>query len=293
MNYIKDLVSVIVPTYNRANMLPRAIESIQKQTYKNIEIIVIANGCNDNTEEVINSLQEQYNNIVFLNFKESLGGAEARNKGLDIAKGEFIAFLDDDDEWLENKLEKQLEILKNSDYCIVGCNYLKVSKKRTLKLKSSKNIINFDDMLYGNLLGSYSFCITRQEDIKDLRINKNLNANQDWDLWLKILLYTNKKAYILKDILVKYYDHDIKISTNFGRKIKAEYIFVDYWKQYYSSNILEFHLMRIELWKVLSNKISKKEYLNNTFKYLKLLLFSPFKFDIYKYYAYIIKVLFL
>ena len=93
-------VSIIIPTYNRANLLPRAIKSVLSQTFKDFELIVINDGSTDNTEEVIKKFQKKDERIKYILHKDNKGEAAARNTGIRIAKGEYIASHDSDDEWL-------------------------------------------------------------------------------------------------------------------------------------------------------------------------------------------------
>ena len=96
-----------MPTHNRSLLLSRAINSVLLQTYQNWELIIIDDACSDNTSDIIEpNLKDERIRVIRL--KEGVGGAEARNIGLDESKGELIAFLDDDDEWLKNKLERQV-----------------------------------------------------------------------------------------------------------------------------------------------------------------------------------------
>ena len=106
------LVSVVIPTHNRANMIGRAIESVLSQTYTNFEVIVVSDGSTDNTEKVVNSFSDH--RIILLKHDESRGASAARNTGMRAARGKYIAFLDDDDEWTPNKLELQLPVITNS-----------------------------------------------------------------------------------------------------------------------------------------------------------------------------------
>lgn len=120
--YIQGLVSVVIPTYKRAEKLGRAIHSVLTQTYKNIECIVV----NDNvpndeysleTYKLINKFAE-YDNFRFIEQEEHVNGARARNVGIMASKGEYVAFLDDDDYWEKNKIEKQVEfICRQGDAC--------------------------------------------------------------------------------------------------------------------------------------------------------------------------------
>ena len=133
------LVSVILATHNRANMLSTAVNSILLQTYKNLEIIVVVDGCNDNTMKVL----EKYNddNRFKIIFSESnVGGAQARNLGINKSRGDFLVFLDDDDSWLPEKVSKQLKAFQeHDDVCIVGCNYYNFKDGGYLYYELNKN----------------------------------------------------------------------------------------------------------------------------------------------------------
>ena len=98
------LVSVIIPTYNRAKTVRNAIDSVLQQTYKNIEIIVIDDGSSDNTAQVL----ESYRNKVQIIQQENAGPSVARNRGIEIANGDIFCFLDSDDLWLPTKIERQV-----------------------------------------------------------------------------------------------------------------------------------------------------------------------------------------
>lgn len=107
---MREKVSVIIPAYNRANYLQRAINSVLKQTLKPYEIIVVDDGSTDNTKEVVNSFGRK----VRYSYQENRGPSAARNLGMKQAKGDYIAFLDSDDEWAETKIEKQIKLLRSN-----------------------------------------------------------------------------------------------------------------------------------------------------------------------------------
>jgi glycosyltransferase involved in cell wall biosynthesis len=120
-------VSVIIPAYNRANCIQRAIQSVQTQTCKDVEIIVIDDGSTDNTSEVVKSIPD--NRIRYIGCKANRGAGAARNEGLKAAKGSYIAFLDSDDEWLPEKLARQVERMDSKPseigVCICGAHIIK------------------------------------------------------------------------------------------------------------------------------------------------------------------------
>lgn len=117
------LVSVVIPTRNRPELVCRAIASARKQTYREIEIVVVVDGPDPATLSAIRNLQEPKIKVVSLS--ESVGGSEARNIGVREARGEWIAFLDDDDEWLPQKLEKQINAIVNcgGNFNFAACRY--------------------------------------------------------------------------------------------------------------------------------------------------------------------------
>jgi len=100
----KVLVSCIIPTHNRSSLLKRAVNSVINQIHKFLEIIIVNDGSSDETEEVINKLKRKDPRIISLVNEKSEGPSAARNKGINIATGDFIAFLDDDDEWMPNRI---------------------------------------------------------------------------------------------------------------------------------------------------------------------------------------------
>ena len=207
----QKLLSVIIPTHNRAEMLQKAVQSVLAQEYSNLEIIIIADNCQDNTAEVVQNFQDK--RIQLIQTQENVGGGQARNLGMDRAKGEYIAFLDDDDEWLENKLQKQIEVLEqHPEVALVTCNSLwQKGKQQTIHYPPSEIDLNL--LLYRNYIGSFSFVMTTKEYLTNLRVNQRLNSAQDWDLWIKILHENKSKALTVNAILVKYYDHDgVRIS---------------------------------------------------------------------------------
>ncbi len=110
------LVSIIIPTYNGEKYIERAIRSILNQTYQDFEIIVVDDFSIDNTVEIVKELQKEDHRIKFIKLEENSGGpARPKNEGFKIAKGEYIAYLDQDDEWLATKLEEQMNFFENSN----------------------------------------------------------------------------------------------------------------------------------------------------------------------------------
>jgi glycosyltransferase involved in cell wall biosynthesis len=255
----ESLVSVIIPTHNRSKMLARALNSVFNQTYYNFEIIIIGDCCTDNTSQVVNSFKD--NRIIFIPLQENVGGAQARNIGLKRANGEFISFLDDDDEWLTNKTKEQINIFKNKpNLAIIASNYYINDGKSESINKIKKKKINLKDLLFENYCGSFSFCMTKKKFIKNLEINPKLKASQDWDFWIKILSTTGLCAEFLSTPMVRYYSgHENKLTKNLKNTLDSYLIFLRcYWS-----------IMNLEQKKYNSYKFikMKRKYLSNHIGY--------------------------
>jgi glycosyltransferase involved in cell wall biosynthesis len=118
-----ELVSVIIPTYNRVNTLSRAIESVLNQTHSNLELIVIDDGSDDSTVELVSEMESKDKRIKYFRLSENKGVAVARNVGMKESQGSYTAFLDDDDRWLPKKLELSLEVFKENKESNIGLVY--------------------------------------------------------------------------------------------------------------------------------------------------------------------------
>lgn len=116
------IVSVIIPTYNRAKFLSCAVESVLKQTFRNFELIIVDDGSRDNTQEVVSRYEDK--RIKYVKHEINRGLNFARNTGISYSRGKFIAFLDSDDEWMVRKLEKQLKIFRESNCKNLGVVYV-------------------------------------------------------------------------------------------------------------------------------------------------------------------------
>ena len=121
------MVSVIIPAYNRGNTIRKSAESVLRQTYKEIELILINDGSIDNTYEVIKDIEKSDDRVVVINFKSNKGACAARNAGIRAARGEYIAFNDSDDVWVNDKLEKQLKAMDEfgADICFAQIDTIK------------------------------------------------------------------------------------------------------------------------------------------------------------------------
>jgi len=219
----KYMISVVIPTHNRCELLESAINSVLNQTYNNFELIIIDDASKDSTEKYIKCLN--FDNLIYIKNNYSVGGSEARNIGIRRSKGRFIAFLDDDDEWLPNKLKKQIELFKNDSelglvYTGVRLNFLDLGISYD-SIPKVKGFI-YNKILIKNWIGITPAVMVKRDalDYSGL-FDANIPARQDYDLWIRI----SKKwkiDYISEPLVISYNRNNLnRISSDVNNYVKA------------------------------------------------------------------------
>jgi glycosyltransferase involved in cell wall biosynthesis len=224
MNKEDPLISVIIPTYNRANLLTIAILSVINQTYKNWELIIVDDGSTDNTKQIVEEFIKKDPRIKYF-YKENGGQGSARNLGIKNAQGEYIAFLDSDDEFLENKIKKSLKIFnedKNigmiySDAIIIG-NYLDNKKSSEISKPYYGNV--YKKLLLNNFITTSTVVVKKEVFLNRGFFNESslLRNFEDYDMWLRIA--KKYKIGYIPEVLVKY---NFSPKINFWEKRKNAY----------------------------------------------------------------------
>ncbi|GBD39772.1 UDP-Glc:alpha-D-GlcNAc-diphosphoundecaprenol beta-1,3-glucosyltransferase WfgD [bacterium HR37] len=217
-------VSVIIPTYNRAGFLRSAIRSVLNQTFQDFEIIVVDDGSIDcSAKEVVNEFRDP--RIRYIRHEVNRGGSAARNTGIKASRGRYIAFLDDDDEWLPEKLQKQIEVLYSSPERVggvyTGFLILDRSNERLLRrwIPSKRGYL-LSELAKENCIKTTSTLLLRKECFDKVGLfDENLASSQDYDMWIRI----SKKFHFecVEEPLVKYYMHENKITTNYENLING------------------------------------------------------------------------
>lgn len=198
--------SIIIPTYNRAHMLTKTIESVINQTFSDWELIIVDDGSTDHTKELVASFIEKDARIKYI-YQENAERSAARNNGIENASGEYICFLDSDDTYLPNNLKDWYDFLKKKSFpnCFAYCDMLIDDGENTTKSILELSKINKYDFIFTNPIVPLRVCISRIFFEKH-SFEKFMTVGEDVAMWLKIIQHTE----IIKSdhIGVKYFVHD-------------------------------------------------------------------------------------
>lgn len=234
-------VSVVISTYKRANLVPQAIRSVLRQTYTDFEVIVVDDASPDNTREVVESIDD--NRVKYIRHEKNKGLSAVRNTGIGAAVGRYIAFLDDDDEWREDKLEKQLEVIEIYDAVVcafqVKGKCVMWYKKKTIQLSDLRREFFFPP----------SGLLARASLMKALPFDEALQQGEDWDMLIRIA-EKHTIGYVMEPLLL-YNDGDYVRMTNQAKNLtvsglekrmalyhKHQVFFGPFWFKYHVANSL-------------------------------------------------------
>lgn len=222
------LVSVIIPTYNRAHLIKDAIDSVLNQTYNNFELLIIDDYSEDKTAEVVQGYKDS--RIKYLTNKKSKGAQGARNTGLYAANGEWVALLDSDDVWMPTKLEKQTDYIKKSDKFLVGLSSGNVKydfgSGKVINYKiPQKRKYTVEELLYKNYLSGFStFIFKRAAALSFEGFDERFPAMQDVDFYIS--LARMGEIHCLEEVLAYIRtNNDDRISINYTLKLLAADMF--------------------------------------------------------------------
>ncbi len=201
-------ISIVIPTFNRAEYISKALNSVIDQTFKDWELIIVDNNSTDHTDKIINQYTDP--RIRYLKIKNDGVIAKSRNLGIEVSKGEWIAFLDSDDWWTKDKLEVCFNNIHNNvDFIYHKVEVIDANQKfYYLKNKFKGRKLNrpiLNDLLvgaikHGNAIGSSSVIVRKSllDKIGGISENKNLVASEDYNTWLRIAQITDQFKYLEK-----------------------------------------------------------------------------------------------
>lgn len=199
------IISVVIPSYNRGHCLKKCLESVLNQTFQDIEVIVVDDASTDETNALIMALSDP--RIRYIAHEVNRGGAAARNTGIKAAQGEFVAFLDSDDTWVPQKLEKQLALLneKGLEYGYVYSWFIRNNPQGEELGRDHFSIDGpaLDKLLERNFIGTFSSIMVRRSALLSVDgLDEKMKSCQDWDLFIRLSRIT--KVCCVEEYLVHY-----------------------------------------------------------------------------------------
>ena len=211
------LVSIITPTYNSSKFIEECINSVICQTHKNWEMIIVDDCSTDDTTQIITKYSKNDNRIKVIHLEENVGAAEARNIAIKESKGKYIAFLDSDDLWNEDKLKKQLSFMKENNIAFSFTSYQPMSENGIEKYSIIKAPYQMDyhSYLKNTIIGCLTVVIDR-EKTGNFKM-QNIRSSHDMALWL-LIMKRGFSAYGLNENLAYY---RIVSTSNTSKKWKA------------------------------------------------------------------------
>ena len=230
---MNKLVSIIIPSYNSGKFIKQCIQSVIAQTYTNWEILIVDDSSRDDSCLAIKELAKQEGRIKFFLLDKNIGAAEARNVAIRKAKGKYIAFLDSDDLWESQKLEKQISFMQKEDIAFSFSTYQPMSAdgSKLYSIIHAPKIVTYSSYLKNTIIGCLTVVINR-EKTGDFEM-PNIRSSHDMALWL-LIMKRGFNAYGLDENLARY---RIVSTSNTSSKIKAA---TDVWKVYREIEKLSF-----------------------------------------------------
>ena len=217
------LVSIVIPTYNHAPMLQRALATVVEQKYQNWNAIVVNNFSSDNTLEVVAAFNDP--RIQCVNFRNNGVIGASRNEGIALATGKYVAFLDSDDTWFPTKLEKCVEILESGSDLVCHAEYwIDESGKSRLVAYGPSEAATHHNLIYkGNRISTSATVVraTLLKEVNGFDVSPQLISTEDYDLWIRLAAKSDKFAFI-SEPLGEYHRHDNNVSANIEKHLAAE-----------------------------------------------------------------------
>ena len=229
-----NLVSIITPSFNSSKFIMECVNSVISQTFQNWEMLIVDDCSNDNSREIISELSAKDERLKFIFLEENVGAAEARNVAIRQAKGKYIAFLDSDDIWKDNKLEKQIAFMNENDIEFSFTSYQPISEDGKIKYSviiASKKM-SYHSYLKNTIIGCLTVIIDK-EKTGDFQM-PNIRSSHDMALWL-LIMKRGFSAYGLDENLAYY---RIVSTSNTSKKWKAAKEVWDVYRKQEKLNVL-------------------------------------------------------
>lgn len=214
----QGLVSIITPMHNAQKYIVQTIESVQAQTYNNWEMIIIDDCSTDESAEIVKELAKADERIHYYCNEQNIGVAQTRNRAMKMANGRFLAFLDSDDLWVPNKLERQLALMRQKQCAFIyaGCDVIDENGGELQKRRHVPEYITYEKLLWGNVIPCLTVLIDRE---KVSKFEMPQIGHEDYATWLTIFKEI-KEAYGIDEVLGHYRVNRNSVSGNKLRTIK-------------------------------------------------------------------------
>jgi glycosyltransferase involved in cell wall biosynthesis len=220
---IRSVVSAVIPTRHRASLVTRAVYSALRQTFADLEVVVVIDGPDEETVHALHQIEDLRLRVIAL--PQSIGGAGARNTGVEAARGTWIAFLDDDDEWLPNKIERQLEVAVQSCFAlpIIACPVITrrpqgefIYPRRFPKPSEpiSEYLLARNSLGFGEGLIQTSGIFTKRELLQQVPFRTDLRKHQDWDWFLRVSTLEQVSIQFVSEPLAIWYRLETRKSVS-------------------------------------------------------------------------------
>ena len=243
----ESLVSVNITTFNRSNILARCLESVLNQDYQNMEVIIVDDCSTDNTFEVVRSFKQKDKRIKYFRHKKNKGNAYSRNTAFEKCNGIYVAFMDDDDEWIENnKLKKQVEIFEKSKEPKLGLVCSGILRLKRNGQKIVEKALYPKDLNYAALKGGLihnSTVLTKRKIIQEVGgFDIDVCRGIDSEFFRRVILIYNYNVFFMKDITTCYYENsnnrltEPKDYIDYLKQVKSHYINIKKFFKFFKKN---------------------------------------------------------
>ncbi len=240
------LLSVVVPTKDRIDRLGAAVASLRAQTMSDLEIIIVDDASSDGTGELLARLEASDRRVRTIRLPGNGGAANARNAGIAVAGGEFLAFLDDDDTWMPGKAEGQIRFLRaHPDTGLVSCDFLVVDGKESL-VHRGPHEFEPSTLMWANVLMGCSFVMLRRTAFSfDLGFDQDVVPAEDWDLWLRCAM--ERRVASLASVLSTYALHGEQLTGSTERLHRGDSGFFSKHRDKMSPHALAYHSAHLRM----------------------------------------------
>lgn len=242
---MQEKVSVIIPTYNRAYVIARAVQSVLEQTYANFELLIVDDGSTDDTKQIIEYVDDD--RIRYICLEKNSGASHARNVGIQMAECEYIAFLDSDDEWMPEKLERQMQIIRQAPETVglVYCRMSGVNRKGEVSFCPDLDIAKerlegnlFSVLMKENMIGTPTVLVRKKCLEQSGGFDESLTCIEDWELFLRIA--QEWEIAIAEETLVRVHVSETSVSQNIIGYVRTRcYMISRYWRLMEENQVLE------------------------------------------------------